>query len=294
MYPIQHQRIRRVELQFDQGNRTTLGIGVHLPGRPSLTECTKEPMKLTGAIAVFASLFMLAGAKGATIDLSTLLGNPIFELGNQASGCPVDWTCTGSPSPGFSSYVVTSAQYTAGADGLSSGIVPVGTSAATSPTYIEGSGVLSQTNLGTYQAGDTYDLYLWIGTPNTLPTDNTTPVAPVGVIEVDFTGTGTSALWTVDPPSIPAAGQWTLDEFSFTPDAADVGQPIGIDIFDSSAPPSGGSGNNRIANYDIGSSTSPPPNSTMNNLAPEPGTFALIGAGLIALFFFGRRQRSVS
>ena len=217
------------------------------------------------ALVAFAGLFASASAYGSTIDLGTILANPSFELGNQADGCPVDWSCTGSPEPGFSSYVVTSAQYTAGADGLASGIVPDGTSAATSPTFIEGSGVLSQqTGLGVYDAGDTYELDLWTGTPETLPTDNVTPVAPVGTVTQYFTGTGGGQL-AANSVTIPDVGDWIEETFDFTPSLADIGQPIGIDIFVDSSPEGGGNGNDRIANFDIGNTggigppNTPPP-----------------------------------
>jgi hypothetical protein len=230
-----------------------------------------------------AGVFASANAYGETIDLNQVLMNPSFESGNQGSGCPVSWNCGGSPAPGFSSYIVTSAQYTAGSDGLLSGIVPNGAWAATSPTPVEGSGDLNQevTSL-TYVAGDTYTLALWVGTPKTLPNlgesgANTTPVGPVATGILYFDGTGGVQLTTGPtsdlPITIPAVGQWQLENFTFTADATDAGQPIGITIFVNSG------GNNLIANFDMVQT-------------PEPGTFALFGSSALLMAGLIRRRRS--
>jgi hypothetical protein len=231
-----------------------------------------------------ACLFASANAYGATIDLSTLLANPGFEAGNQGSGCPVSWTCSGSPAPGFTSYTVTSAQYTAGSDGLTGGrIVPGGTQAGTSPTNVEGSGTLEQLALGTYVAGNTYSLNLWVGTPKTLPIDGVTPAGAVGTVRVYFLGNGGGVLGSQDLAA-PAVGQWALNTLSFTPTGGQVGQSIGLELFVDSTPVGGGSGNNRIANFDI--VTAPP------TVVPEPASLALIGAGLLGLAGLRRRRRS--
>ena len=190
-----------------------------------------------------------------TVDLVALLADPSFELGNQGVnagdvvGCPVGWTCTpGSPTPGFTGVVPTSAQYTPVSDGVS-GIVPDGHWAALAPTIIEGSGILSQTNLGTYAAGTMYTLNLWVGTPATMllkvngTPDNVTPAMPVGRATFYFTGTGGAALKGVDLTP-PAPGQWKLVQLSFTPTGGQIGQKIGIEVFADSG------GNDRAVNLD--------------------------------------------
>jgi len=230
---------------------------------------------------VFAGLVDSTPAYGGTIDLGTLLVNPSFEAGNDASGCPIDWTCGGSPTPGFSSYLVTSAQYTAGSDGLTSGIVPDGTHAATSPTFVEGSGTLSQTGVGTYDSTDTYVLNLWIGTPLTVPEITPSePAGPVGRITVYFLGAGGGQVDSFDA-TIPAPGQWVPESFSFTPSAG--GQPIGIELF------VGGGGNNDIANFDMTGSGGPAPPLVGPGSVPEPGTLFLLGMGIASLYLLRRK-----
>jgi hypothetical protein len=226
-------------------------------------------------------LFASANASGATIDLSTLLTNPGFESGNTGSGCPVAYTCGGSPTPGFTSYVVSSAQYTAGADGLSGGrIVPGGTQAASSPTPSEGSGTLMQTGLGTYAAGNTYTLNLWVGTPLTVPNAGGT-AAPVGTITAYFLGNGSQV--SAVSLAAPTIGQWVLDPLSFAPTGIAIGETIGFELFVNGTPVGGGSGNNAVANFDIVTAVTPPP-------TPEPASIALLGGGLLGLAVLRRRR----
>ena len=224
-------------------------------------------------------LFASANAYGNVILDNTLL-NSSFELGNQASGCPVDWTCAGPAGSGLvTSYLVTSSQYTAGSDGLGGGlIVPFGTHAATTPTPIEGSGTMTQQVSATYLNNTIYTVDLWVGTPKVLPSDGTTPVlAPVAVITAYFLGNGGQ----VDAINVtaPAIGQWSLVQLNFdTTGQVVTGETIGFSLH-VDAQGSTGSGNQKIADFDIGA-------------VPEPATFALMGLGLLGLGVVRKKLRS--
>ena len=235
-----------------------------------------------------AVLGLIGSAQGATIDLGTLLANPSFENGNQAPnptvGCPVSWTCDGSPTPGFTSYTVTSAQYTPGADGLSgSRVVPDGTHAASTPTTIEGSGNMKQTSgLGTYVAGNTYTLSFWAGRPMTEP-DGTTPVSGfepdvrVFLLANSVAGPlGGQGLVTVTDPG---AGKWAFYTLTFDALAggAYIGQNIGVEFYNGGT---SGLGNNLSVNFDIAPSV------------PEPSSLVLMfsGLGLAGLALVRKRR----
>ena len=114
-----------------------------------------------GALALSAGY--ASSAWSATIIINQFLTNPSFESGTTG------WTVTGSPGAG--AYTVTSAQYTAGSDGLSGGrIVPDGTNAAIAPSPgISGSGSLAQTTSVQFQVGNTYVFDFWVGMPKTFP-----------------------------------------------------------------------------------------------------------------------------
>jgi hypothetical protein len=92
-----------------------------------------------GAIVLGAGY--ASSASSATIFINPSLTNASFETSNNPTATPPGWTPSGSPGAG--AYTVTSAQYTAGADGLSGGrIVPDGTNAADAPSGLSGSGGL--------------------------------------------------------------------------------------------------------------------------------------------------------
>ncbi len=231
-------------------------------------------------LATLASLAASATAYGQ-VDVSTLLANPGFENGFQPAlpnnlgiACPSGWTCSGSPYIP-TAYLVTAAQYSAGADGLLGGaIVPGGSYAATLPAPVEGSGNLSQLNLGTYAANTTYSLTIWIGTPLTIPFcgtptadpnchANSTPVAAInaygqgGVLMFYWLGNGANQMKAIALP-IPVAGQWTSTTVTFNPSTdlvnglpQGIGQSIGILIHEA------GGANNEIENIDIATTTCP-------------------------------------
>jgi hypothetical protein len=222
-----------------------------------------------------AILVVSATAYGAgTVDVSTLMGNPGFELGFQPAApgnlgiaCPAAWLCLGNPYTGASAYLVTSAQYVAGANGLTGGkITPDGLYAATMPVPVAGSGALYQLGLGTYLANTTYSLTLWVGTPLTMPfcgtptadrtcSANVTPAGPLETLRFYWLGIGTGTSLTqlkaIDL-KVPPAGQWVSYTVTFNPSTdlvnglpQGVGMPINFAIF------AADNYNHEIVNIDI-------------------------------------------
>lgn len=268
-----------------------------------------------GISLAFASLFFSTDARGTEIDLFTLLANPSFEASpaTQAPtmgatvGCPTAWTCVTSstPFPGFTVYSPTSADFTPGHDNLSgSMITPTGVDDVAIGPIIEGSGAMFESSdpdagalqdmsLGQYVDGVTYVLDIWVGTPKVDEFDNI-PAGQLSLAEVYFLGDNlanlsggatddSNAAVQLSVPSTP--GMWELDQVTFTPEGTEGGQNIGVELYVNTTPPAGGSGNDDVANFDITSANLPPPPAT-----PEPGTFVLIGAGLIGMGWVTRRK----
>ncbi|HEY3940713.1 MAG TPA: hypothetical protein VGL97_25020 [Bryobacteraceae bacterium] len=191
---------------------------------------------------LFAALCFIAlafvpklASPAATIDLASGIANPLFA--GTAGQCPTSWTCGGSPAPGFASYAATAAQYSGGA--------PFSTSSS-SPTVLEGSGTIRQTTSLTWTAGDTYQLNLWAGVPNTEP-DGAAPVAGwPGTVRVYLTANGGAQVAAFDIPS-PGQGNFVSNLVTFTLPANSpfAGQNVGVLIFVSA------SLNGLSANFDI-------------------------------------------
>ena len=256
-------------------------------------KCTHRELKnviLQVAPALLISLAVAGNAYGVNtvVDLSTLMPNPSFEAGNQPTapgdqvGCPVGWTCGGSPSPGGTSYAPTGAQYVAGSDGLPSPlIVPNGSAAGQCPTLLAGSCTLYALNLGTYQANTTYTLTLWVGTPLTVPNCGTAPgcvanvslASPVSRVTAYFLGNG-NAQFAANNIPVPAPGQWQKVPLSFTPAGYQIGHTINFLLFAST-----GQGYQQV-NFDIDLPTSfycSAPITPVLNMADE--TFQIIFSG---------------
>jgi len=264
-----------------------------------------------------------ATVKASTIDVSTLLTNSTF-VGNQAPtggatvGCPIGWTCsTSGLQPGGTAYQPNegppdnpvidspscaacsggadiSTQFVAGSDGLntlgSTYITPngaLGTWAAQVPDH-ESNGSIMQTDIGTYDGTDSYEVDLWVGTPLTifdlqqgpLPLTNPAAGATTGPIEAYFLGTGGAVLDEINVTAEATPGQWYNDPLVFTPTGAEIGQQIGFELSVGQGP------NNEVADFAITPvvpTTPPPP-------IPEPGTFLLIGMGMVSLAYAFRRK----
>ena len=234
------------------------------------------PLALAGVLAA-------GSASGATILFDNLLANPSFEIGGGLGVCPTSWTCGLNPNNGLSnSYAPTNVEYIAGSDGLPGNKnAPDGSKVGSAPTGEEGSGFIFQTGLGTYLAGNTYTLNLWVGTPLKVPAVPATGALPVGTFRVYFLGNAAGTLGAVDVAPSATPGQWALRQLSFTPTGNQVGQTIGLEIFIDSTPVGGGSGNDHIADFDIAAPV------------PEPGTIGFIGLGLLGLGAL-RRKRSAA
>jgi len=275
-------------------------------------------MRLSG-LCLLVGLSGSATVYAGRIDLSTLLVNGNFQAGNllpppltASVGCPLDWTCTtsglapggtaympngtsGSPTNpivGFPGGVDITTQYVAGSDGLSSlgplFVTPhgaVGTWAAQVPDH-ESNGEISQTNLGLYATGDSYAINLWVGTPLTIfdlqqGSPLTNPGAgPATSITAEFLGTGGVVLDSINITPEATPGMWynvPLATLTFTPTGTQIGQAIGFAIAVGQGP------NNEVA--DFGIEPIPPAGST-----PEPGTFVLVGAGMVSLAYIFRKK----
>jgi hypothetical protein len=240
---------------------------------------TKRPLVIA---ALFMALTTSPNACGTTVLYDDLLMNPSFELGGGVGVCPTAWDCSG-----FGSYAPTNAEYLAGADGLlGTNNAPFGSSVASSIPLA--TSFMYQTGLGTYTAGNTYTLDLFVGTPLVVPSDPTASADVVGGFTVDFLGNAgiTTPLLSLNGTPSSTPGQWIFEQFSFTPSGAFLGQSIGIEVVvnDPANRPDG------IADFDIPSSGTPVPH------VPEPGTASLISAGALLLPWlrrvFPKRQAS--
>ena len=220
---------------------------------------TMQGLFLRASLVGATAVLLTSPSWAVTIDISTLLTNPSFETGSLTP-----WVSGGNQGTGV--YAPTSAQYTAGADGLASGIVPNGSFAAFSPIGVTGAGTLTQNLSATYQANTDYSFTFWVGVPKTQPNGTTANSAwstANNTLRVYFLEGTTSSNQTQDgltafdltAAQIPALGQWLKVSVTETAaqiaSASAVGRFIGIQLFVNA------SVQNNEVNFDIGEPGSP-------------------------------------
>ena len=202
----------------------------------------------------------------AAATINGLLTNPSFESGTTG------WSFGGSSGV----YQPSSAQYTAGSDGIL-GVAPDGTHVAQIPVPGTGSsGTITQDLSVTYAASTNYTFTFWLGTPKgdtTLGTDRVYFLE--GTTSTDQTSDGLTAFDVVAP----AAGQWA--QYTVTETAAEissagaVGRYIGIELF------AAGSSNGQEVDLDISST-------------PLPAALPLFMGGLGIVGLLGYRKRKAT
>lgn len=252
------------------------------------------PILLTAAVLVPGSSLW-----ASSINIDGLLTNSSFSANGGFGSCPTGWTCTGSPTPGFTVYQPTAnppatGQYNPATDGIGS-VAPGGSGSwvAVSPTYAEGGGDLSQTTSGVWASNTMYTISFWEGVPLTLPNGaqnptncppSTDPTCTVteGPTTFELYLLGNGSINPTDFPSSypidlvstePAAGDWTLVTETFTTPSnfSLAGDAITVDFHVATS-----------ANYQA------------INLAfasvPEPAYNLLLAGGLGLLILFARKR----
>lgn len=274
-----------------------------------------------GCFVLIAGLFATATpGVAAIVSLNSYLTNPSFENGTQANGCPIGWVCSTGGSPVTSLVKVaapTASQYPA-PNGLPSGEVPDGNSAAFSPST--GSVMtLSQSNLVSINGVDTYTLQFWLGNPaQTGPTPpgagSVFPDVYVSVVTSTNNNNACDTSWNAGRQATlqsgattktdvvtncefnltslgmnPGDGKWQLYTLTYTPGSlSGIGGTLGVQFRIGGA--AGAAENGALMHLDVVG-----PVTRQTNDVPEPQTLGLFGLGLLALGQVGmkraRRQR---
>jgi hypothetical protein len=253
-------------------------------------------LTLLAGAAVIVSM-LAPSANASIINVNSLLVNPSFELGNQASKCPVGWSCTSTGTlPGFSSAAVSSSSYTAGSDGLPNGlIVPDGSTDAFSPTAAAGNGDIWQSSpTQTINSSNTYLLDFWVGDP--LDSTGGFPTFSVSWLTggtpanlCGSTGNSKGSLKVLSGPSAgtvtqtvtdggcvfsipgPGAGQWIEYELSLT---NANGSFLGVNFNNLAAT------NNQIVDLDMSATGGV---ISQSAAIPEPWSILMLGTALLTL-----------
>jgi hypothetical protein len=256
----------------------------------------KKNYGIVASLAGAALMISAAPTWAATVAVQTLLSNPSFENGTQTNGCPVSWTCTANQSSPLTSdvrvYTPTATQYTAGSDGLASGVVPGGTQAGYTPwNGIAGAGTFYQATGTNYVAGNDYTFSFWVGLPTHNVAGSVDDIRRAGTtIEVAFTEGASAVQGTLPAPVnvITNNGAWTFDTITLS--AAQLaasnatGQAIGVWFFVSTA-----QGNQPFqVDFDIVGTIS---GGSADATTPLPAALPLFAGGLGVLGLVARRRK---
>jgi hypothetical protein len=262
--------------------------------QPVEKQCSRTGSRAHLFLASLAivGLFASANAYGSPIDVTPALQNAAFTSPNITGACPTSWSCGGADPGG--EYQPGSVEYNPATDGIGA-YAPQGNGTwVFEQPSIEGQSSLVQINsTDDYEAGNSYYLDLWLGTP--MKVYNSTgecgvalcAAAPIQEVELIWlAGNSTAAIDTITL-TIPTTGQWINDQAqtTFSIAAGDHsldGKAISVEVYAvCTATPC----NNLVSDVQFTPTPYIPPPTT-----PEPGTFMLIGGGMVALAYGFRRK----
>ena len=250
--------------------------------------------KKFGIVAGLAGAALMVSAAptwAATINLNAgYITNPSFETGVLSP-----WVAdpTGN---GAGVYVPTALDYTAGSDGLASGIVPDGTHVAFTPASGgAGAGIFSQELSTKFVAGNDYTLSVWVAMPNLVQTPNCTGAggscannANNTTFSIDLTyatgtngvgggraGGGLTGTISKDAVAITSLGVWALYTIDVTDNSVN-----NADIVVNLRSDTGGISQPHQVDFDIA------PTAT-----PLPAALPLFAGGLGVIGLFARRRK---
>jgi hypothetical protein len=254
---------------------------------------------ITGAaVACAAGLYFTTSSFATTVNLNSVVQNGSFE-GGTTGGVPNSWSACCSGSPGVGVYAPTSTNYTAGSDGLASGIVPDGTHVMYVPTSSgNGSGYVVQ-DLGMgFATNTTYTANVYVAMPlvtapnndtGTNHIDNTTITAELlvdngGSLSLPGTITVNTSYVNAAPSAlgISSLGVWELITLSVTTGGSPITGDIGLEL--------GGSTTSIDQPHEV--------DFDMIAATPLPGAVWLFGTALFGGLGFGslrkKRQQSAT
>ena len=269
---------------------------------------------IVAGLAGAALMISAAPTWAATINLNDpgYITNPSFETGVLSP-----WV---SSANGAGVYIPTASDYTAGSDGLASGVAPDGTHVAFTPSSGgAGHGNLSQELSTQFVVGNDYRLSVWVampflvqgtaGAPGVQGTGNCTGIGPGGcanntsagnpTFSIDLlyatSGGGTASggltgTITQDGVSISSLGHWALYTIDVTDNSVSHSSSISADIVINLRSDGTDVSQPHQVDFDIGP--------TGGSLTPTPLPAALPlfagGLGVIGLFARRRKQKNAA